>query len=470
MKASGKQEGHMANTKHNRRDFLKIVGLTLTAASFPGHAMLRSLAVAKGGGSTKPNFIVIFTDDQGYNDVGCFGAKRFKTPRLDQMAREGMKLTSFYSQPVCGPARAALLTGCYPVRLNDGGWDIESEEITIAEILQEVGYTTGCVGKWDISGREFKEGRVPNDQGFNSYFGALGANDKGNVTLWRNKELLGKTDDMGSLTGLYTDEAIKFIEKSKDNPFFLYLAHTMPHVKIGASAKFRGQSGGNLYGDVIEEIDWNVGRILDTLKELRLDTNTFVLFTSDNGPWLSKGKMGGSASPLRNGKGSSWEGGYRVPCILWGPGRVPAGIESDELITTLDLMPTFAALADGQAPTDRVIDGHDQSAFIVGKTDKSTGDIFYYYIRDNLHAVRQGKWKLALPNRKEFFRYAKDEVEVSAPELYDLESDIAEKHNIAENHPDIVGQLLELAEQARQDIAGVGRRGKNTRKPLQKRE
>ncbi len=456
----------MINTKHNRRCFIKKAGMALSAAGFYSHTVFRSMTKVHAGIPDKPNFIIIFTDDQGYNDVGCFGAKTIKTPRLDQMASEGLKLTSFYSQPVCGPARAALMTGCYPPRVNRGGWNVSSEEITIAEVLKYAGYSTGCIGKWDISGRKFKPGMVPNDQGFDYYFGTLGANDRGSVTLWRNKEQLRKTDDMASLTGMYTDEAIRFIEQSKNKPFFLYVAHTMPHVKIDASEKFRGQSSGGLYGDVIEEIDWNVGRIIDMLRAQQLDKNTIVLFTSDNGPWLSKGNMGGSALPLRNGKGSSWEGGFRVPCIMWGPGWIPAGIESNELMATLDIMPTFAELARVKVPTDRVIDGCDQSDFITGKTSKSTRDIFYYYIRNNLHAVRQGKWKLALPSRKEFFRYAKDKLQVITPELYDLESNISEKQNVAHKHPDIVNQLLKLAENARQDIGDVGRRGKNTRKGL----
>jgi arylsulfatase len=371
------------------------------------------------------------------------------------MAEEGMKLTSFYAQPVCGPSRGALMTGRYPKRIDGGGWRVATEEVTLAEVLKQAGYTTGCIGKWDMSGRRYVEGMVPNDQGFDYYFGTLGANDSGRVRLWRNREALHQTDDMGSLTKLYTDEAIEFLQRSKNRPFLLYLAHTLPHVKIGASPQFRGTSKGGLYGDVIEEIDWNVGRILDAVKKLGLDKTTYVLFTSDNGPWLSKGKMGGCADPLRNGKGSSWEGGYRVPCIVWGPGRVPAGKETNAMAATLDVLPTFATLAGAEVPEGRVIDGRDQSRLLTGKTDQSARKTFYYYVQGNLHAVRRGKWKLALPDRKRFHGYAKDKIPVTAPQLYDLEADLSEKHDVAREHPEITRQLLKLAEEVRAELGDV---------------
>ncbi len=416
------------------------------------------------GDQGRPNFVIIFADDLGYNDIGCFGAKKIETAHLDRMAREGMKLTSFYSQPVCGPARATLLTGCYPNRVNRGGWNVMPEEITIAEILRDAGYQTGCIVKCDISGRRFREGMVPNDQGFSYYFGTLGANDKGEVTLYRNKEVLGETSDMGSLTRLYTEEAIDFINENKSGPFFLYLAHTMPHVELGVSVKFAGNSERGLYGDVIEEMDWNVGRIMATLKKLRLHKNTIVLFTSDNGPWLSKGEFGGSALPLRGGKGSAWEGGFRVPCIFWGPGKVPAGVESDQLMATLDILPTFAALAGGEVPADRIIDGRDQSGFLTGASNYSGRDEFFYYVRGNLHAVRKGKWKLALPGRKKFHGYATDDPPVLSPELYDLEWDISEKQDVADENPEVVRQLTILSEQARLDIGDVDIKGNHSRR------
>ncbi len=444
-------------TKMDRRKFLKTFGTATTA-------FWVTLNNRNSGAEieNRPNFIFIFADDLGYGDLGCFGSEKIKTPRIDQLSREGLTLTSFYSQPVCGPARISLLSGCYPKRVNRM-WSLPGPEITVAEILKNVGYSTGCIGKWDLSDRKFVDGMVPNDQGFDYYFGTLGANDDGTVLLYRNKKQLQETSDMGCLTKLYTDEAIKFIRQNKNNPFFLYVPHTMPHVKIGVSNKFTGVSEGGLYGDVVEEMDWNVGRIIDAVKELNLVKKTYIIFTSDNGPWLKKGDRSGSAGPLRNGKGSAWEGGFRVPCIVRAPGRVPAGKKSNELMTTLDILPTLVNLAGLKVPEDRIIDGVNQSDFITGKTAKSARDTFYYYVRDNLHAVRRGKWKLALPGRKKFFNYAKDENPVVKPELYDLENDLSEKLNIADEHPGIVKELLQLAAEARKDIGDVDIEGANVR-------
>ena len=447
-----------------RREFLGMVGLGVAAG-------LRGVLRAAAGNDPfdkaqgRPNFVILFTDDQGYGDVGCFGSRTIRTPRLDRMAAEGTKFTSFYSQPVCGPARCALMTGCYPMRVarQTGGWSLPGEEITVAEVLKRAGYATCCIGKWDLSRRQYVEDRVPNAQGFESYFGTLGANDGGRVTFWQDRTKLHETADMGSLTGLYTEKAIEFIKQHAAKPFLLYLAHTMPHVRIGASEAFRGKSKAGLYADVIEEMDFHVGRVLDTLTELGLQKNTYVLFTSDNGPWLSKGKMGGSAGPLRNGKGSAWEGGFRVPCVVWAPSRVPAGRTCNELLATLDVLPTFAALAGAKAPGGRIIDGCDQSALITGTSDRSARETFYYHVNDNLHAVRKGKWKLALPGRKKFHGYAKDKVPVDKPQLYDLDADVGEKHDVAAQHPDVVADLLKLAEHAREDIGDVGKVGKNAR-------
>lgn len=415
---------------------------------------------AKAIKKERPNFIIILTDDQGYNDLGCFGSKTIKTPRIDKMAEEGLKLTCFYAQSVSGPSRGALLTGRYPVRIG-GGWIVNPEEIMIPEVLKSLGYSTGCIGKWDMSQRKYQEGYVPNDKGFDYYFGTLGANDKGTVQLYRNRIALNETDDMSSLTGLYTDEAIKFIKDNRDTPFFLYLAHSMPHVKIDASPKFKGKSAGELYGDVIEEIDWNVGRILDLVKELGLDRNTYILYASDNGPWsgienVFRSKHGGqlatgSAIPLRSGKGSPYEGGFREPCIFWAPGRIPAGIINNGMMSTLDIFPTFAKLAGAKIPDDRILDGFNQSNLITGKTNKSAREVFYYHIKGELHAVRQGKWKLLLPDRIFSFPYTNDPP-VKSPELYDLENDISEKTNLAGKFPEIVNRLFDLAKKAPEDM------------------
>jgi len=446
--------------KMNRRRFLKSFGAGSTAFWY---SLNIQRAIADNiNKDSRPNFIFIFADDLGYGDLGCFGSQTIKTPQIDQLSREGLTLTSFYSQPVCGPARISLLSGCYPKRVNRM-WSLPGPEITVAEILKKAEYSTGCIGKWDLSNRKFLDGMIPNDQGFDYYFGTLGANDDGTVLLYRNKQQLYETSDMGSLTKLYTDEAIEFIRQNKNNPFFLYLPHTMPHVKIDASNKFKGMSEGGLYGDVIEEIDWNVGRIIDIVEKLDLVKKTYIFFASDNGPWLIKGDRGGSAAPLRNGKGSAWEGGYRVPCIIWAPGRVPEGKKSNELMATLDILPTLVNLAGLKEPEDRIIDGINQSDFITGKAVKSARDTFYYYVKDNLHAVRRGKWKLALPGRKKFFNYAKDEKPVTSPELYDLENDISEKFNIAEKYPGIVDELLQLARRVQKDFGDVDLKGTNVR-------
>jgi len=441
-----------------RRRFLGTIGLGAAACAVRPAWLAAAPAPAK-----KPNFLLVFTDDQGYGDLSCYGSKTIHTPRLDQMAREGLKLTGFYVQPVCGPSRAALMTGCYPARVIRK-WSLAGSEITMAEVLKSAGYATGCIGKWDLSGRQFVEGRLPTDQGFDYYFGTLGATDSGHVAFYRNKEKAGETDDMGSLTGRYTDEAISFIRQHKDEPFLLYLPHSMPHVKIGASEQFLGKSKGGLYGDVIEELDWNTGRLLDCVKELGLAENTIVLFTSDNGPWLVKGEMAGSAGPLHGGKMTAWEGGFRVPCIFWGgripasPRGVPGGRESNELVASIDLMPTFARMAGAAAPTDRVIDGCDQGAFLTGASDKSARDTFLYYTGDQLRAVRKGRWKLFVGKGA-----AKNAPAQDKAELYDLEADLGETTNVAAAHPDVVSQLSELAAKALEDIGEGNQPGKNAR-------
>jgi arylsulfatase len=434
-----------------RRKFLGALGLGAAACAVRPAWLAAAPAPAK-----KPNFVIVFTDDQGYGDLSGYGSKTIRSPRLDQMAREGLKLTSFYVQPLCGPSRAALMTGCYSTRVIRQ-WTLAPGEITMAEVLKSAGYATGCIGKWDLSGRKFVEGRLPTDQGFDYYFGTLGATDSGHVAFYRNKEPAGETDDMGSLTGRYTDEAIAFLRQHKGEPFLLYLPHSMPHVKIGASEQFLGKSKGGLYGDVIEELDWHTGRLLDAIKELGLAENTIVLFTSDNGPWLVKGDMAGTAGPLRGGKGTAWEGGFRVPCILWG-GRIPGGRESSELVASIDLMPTFARMAGAQPPTDRVIDGCDQGALLTGASAKSARDTFLFYAQDQLRAVRQGRWKLFVGKAA-----AKDSPASDTAELYDLEADVGETTNVAAAHPDVVKQLSELAAKALEDIGQGTQPGKNAR-------
>jgi len=446
----------------NRRAFCKSVGLS-AAAALAG----KSWGASAGGDRKKPNLVVVFTDDQGYGDLGCFGSKTIRTPRIDALAKEGLRLTSFYAQPVCGPSRSALLTGCYPPRVAaDGrGWQLKGKAVTIAEVLKDAGYTTACIGKWDVSGRRNRPGMMPNDQGFDYYFGTWGANDGGRVRLTRNREPLENTNDMASLTGRYTDEAIQFIRKHKDGPFFLYVAHTMAHVVIDASKQFKGKSKGDLYGDVIEEIDWNVGRIVDELKQLGLAKNTIVVFTSDNGPWCQReahyrkthgGHLAtGSPGPLRGHKGSNWEGGVRVPCVVWGPGHIPGGRENSGMAATIDLLPTFAKLAGGHLPKYD-IDGIDQSALLTGAATKSARQKHFYYHNGKLGAVRQGQWKLFVGGAAKKGQSFSDVPFDSAPlQLYDLESDIGEKKNVVSEHPETVRALLKLADWAAENIRPV---------------
>ena len=452
-------------------------------------ASLRAVAEPK---HSQPNFVVIFIDDMGYGDLGCFGNTQIRTPRIDQMANEGMKFTSFYAQHICGPSRAALMTGCYPMRVAERNNIknvhpiLHSKEITVAEILKSVGYTTGAFGKWDLakhSQRQFHKDLMPNHQGFDYFFGTPSSND-GYVDLYRNEKRIQEKAPMATLTERYTDEAISFIQKHQAKPFFVYVPHTMPHTRLAASSKFKGKSKRGLYGDVIEEIDYNVGRILDELKRLELATKTYVLLTSDNGPWLIKNKdradghlprdHGGTAGILRSGKVSTWEGGMRVPTVLWKPGTVLSGAVCDKIASTLDVLPTFAKLAGAKTPKDRVIDGEDITHLFHGQFGKANPDkTYYYYQLMNLQAVRQGKWKLHLPrpdrapwlgpfaNNRHIA--AQDAKGFMKPFLVDLHKDIGESRNVADTNPKVVAHLMKLAEMAREDIGDYDRVGKNMR-------
>ncbi|MEM8668445.1 MAG: sulfatase [Planctomycetota bacterium] len=398
----------------------------------------------------RPNILIIFTDDQGYADLGCYGSETNKTPRLDQLAQQGTRFTSFYSQTVCGPSRSALLTGRQPLRSK--GWGMPASEITFAELIRDAGYQTACIGKWDVSNRKAIVERMPNAQGFDYYFGTLGANDNGTVRFHENNEAAGTTKDMGSLTTLYTDKAIGYLKEQRDpaKPFVLYVAHTMMHTIIDASDRFRGRSEGGLYGDVVEEFDFETGRLLDTLDELKLTDNTLVIYTSDNGPWnqdkYTKKKKGhpedsvfwGNAGSLRNGKGSPYEGGYRLPCIVRWPGKVPAGRVSDAIFATIDFLPTFANLAGFDVPSDRQIDGVDQTQLLLGKSD--TGREFFYF-QDA--GVRQGKWKF-LRSNAHFYGYAVESNRDPTDELYNLDTDLGEQNNLADRYPKRVAELKAL--------------------------
>ncbi len=461
----------------DRRRFLRYAGVLLAGAGVSGQVS-RVRAGSEGG--AKPNFVLILCDDLGYGDVGCFGSTKNRTPNIDRMAAEGTRFTSFYvASGVCSPSRASLLTGCYPRRVN---MDVDAtglcvlfpvspkglnpSEITIAEILKGQGYATACIGKWHQGDQlEF----LPTRQGFDYFYGLPYPNDMGvkagknhpPLPLMRNEEVIEAPVDQDTLTRRYTEEAIKFIRGvNKDRSFFVYLAHTMPHVPLHVSDAFRGKSANGLYGDAIEEIDWSVGRILDTLKALGLDQRTLVIFTSDNG---ASGGAGRSNRPLRGQKGSTWEGGMREPCVMRWTGRIPAGATCDELACTMDLLPTFAYLAGGKPPQDRIIDGQDIRPLLFGRKEGWTPrEAFYYYQMEQLQAVRSGRWKLHLPMKLKKRNWAEPEPD-SPVQLYDLQTDVGEENNVADRHPDIVARLTALAEKAREDLGDLDRPGKNQR-------
>ena len=472
----------------SRRSFLKATGAATAAATWRAIAGAENL-LAAGPSDKKPNFIIFFTDDQGYNDVGCFGSPFIRTPHFDTMAAEGMKFTSFYAQPVCGPSRAALMTGCYPIRVAEPGNKknqhtvLHPEEITIAEMLKRAGYATALIGKWHLAGGrkdKYEPGLMPNAQGFDYFFGTPLHNgftrtvdhNSFKTQLMQNSRILTDAltqDDMDSLTGTYTNEAARFIRDNNDRPFFLYLAHNMPHVPLGASEGFRGRSRRGLYGDVIEELDWSAGQILKTLKDLGLDDNTLIVFTSDNGPWIEEhlGDYGGSASPLRGWKMSAWEGGLRVPCVMRWPGRIPANTVCHEMVTTMDLLPTFAKLARAKLPGDRILDGRNILSLMMREPGaESPYEAFYFYNYLRLNAVRSGQWKLVLPRSANppgtgWSGRMIDAVE--QVQLYNLETDIEERYDLAGQHPEIVGRLMKLIERAREDLGDYDKVGKGAR-------
>jgi len=420
--------------------------------------------------ASNPNVVIIFIDDMGYGDIGPFGATKQKTPNLDRMAREGMKLTSFYAAPVCSVSRAQLMTGCYGARVSVPGVYFPNSknglnlgEFTIAERLKEKGYATMCVGKWHLGDRTEL---LPTRQGFDHYFGIPFSNDmqkkstktsEKTVPLLRDEKVIESlTDEQQSkIVERYTDEAIAFIRKSKDQPFFLYLPHNAVHTPIHPGAAFAGKSANGRFGDWVEEVDWSTGKILDTLRELKLDENTLVIFTSDNGPWLVKGADGGSAGRLRGGKGSTWEGGMREPTIAWWPSKIAPGSVCGAVAGTIDLLPTVVALTGGSVPASPVIDGRDISPLLLGKSTQSPREAHYYFHGYNLEAVRQGEWKLAIaPGKESKDKTQQAEDSQKTPRLYNLDKDIGETSNVADQYPEIVAKLTVLATRMNSEIGG----------------
>ena len=466
------------NARMNRRTFLRALGAGAAALAAPRLTRAADKATAQ----RKPNFIVIYADDQGYGDMACYGSKKLKTPNWDRMAAEGMKFTDFYvTAPVCSPTRSSLMTGSYPRRVGlhqhvlfpHSKKGLNPNETTIAEVLKGQGYATMCIGKWHLG---HQKQWLPTRQGFDAYYGIPFSNDmwlpagmtyaanaklpddftdeqrkagikkRHVVPLMRNEEVIEYPANQKTLTERYTAEAIRFIEASKDKPFFLYLPHTMCHYPLNVSEKFKGTSGAGLFGDVIAGMDWSTGEILKAVKRLGIDEQTLVIYTSDNGP------APGSAGPLRGKKGSTWEGGMREPCLMRWPGKIPAGSICSEVATIMDLLPTLAALAGAAAPADRVIDGKDIRPLITAQPGAKTPyeAFFYHTAQGQLAAVRCGKWKLHIkvprPRRRRPKKGEKPQPVPKPPAiaLYDLSADVGEKNNVADQHGEVVERLQGL--------------------------
>ncbi|MBN1673910.1 MAG: sulfatase [Kiritimatiellae bacterium] len=421
---------------------------------------------------TRPNIVLINCDDLGYGDPGCYGSTVNRTPVLDRMAAEGIRFTDFYmASPVCSPSRGAMMTGCYPPRIGFDSFDgaavlfpgqgvgLHAGEQTIAGLLKEQGYATMIVGKWHCGDQpEF----LPTRHGFDHYYGLPYSNDMGRqvgrekyppLPLLRDEAIMQEQPDQAALTERYTEECVRFIRANKDRPFFLYLAHMYVHRPIYAPERFMKQSKNGRYGAGVECVDWSAGVILHELARWGLDANTLMLFTSDNGSRARD--EGGSNAPLRGTKATTWEGGQRVPCIMRWPAAIPAGRVCRELVTAMDFLPTFVRLAGGKPPSDRIIDGKDIAALMLGADGAaSPHDAFFYYWKHNLDAVRSGKWKLHLRKRDDALR-----------ELYDLDSDVGETTNVYADHPDVVEALLAKIDACRADLgdAATGVEGANRR-------
>jgi len=440
-------------------------------------------------GPSRPNIVLIVADDLGYNDLGCFGAENIRTPNIDNLATNGIRFTDFYvSQAVCSASRASIMTGCYANRVGilgalipEAKIGISKEETTIAEMLVKRGYRTGMIGKWHLGDRkEF----LPTRHGFDSYFGIPYSNDMWPehpaklhfppLPVYEDTRVWATLEDQSEVTTWYTERAVEFIRKSRSKPFFLYMAYSMPHVPLYVSDKFKGKSKQGLYGDVVMEIDWSVGEIMRGLEEEGLDSNTLVIFTSDNGPWLSYGAHAGSAYPLREGKGTAWDGGQRVPCDMSGPGSTPKGESCREPVMTIDLLPTIAAITGASLP-EREIDGRSILPLMTGEEEATSphGYLFFYYNR-KLNCVRSGRWKLHLPHGYQTLGGRKggdDGMPVPYDQaftnwaLYDMENDPDESKNVAENYPKIFYRLRMAADSMVRLLGDAGVTGSACRLP-----
>ena len=428
-----------------------------------------------------PNFIVIYCDDLGYGDIGPYGNRVHRTPHLDRMAEEGVLLTDFYvTSGVCTPSRSSLMTGSYAQRVdmhvNARPWGavgrqvlfprahkgLNPEEYTLAEMLKDQGYATACIGKWHLGDQpDF----LPTRNGFDYYYGIPYSNDMNRdfcpLPLMRNEEVIEAPVDQNTLTERYTQEVIQFLDQHSDQPFFVYLPHAMTHNPLHAGEAFRGKSANGIYGDAVEEIDASTGRILDYLREKGLAENTLVVFSSDNG---AASRWGGTNLPLSGWKGSTWEGGMRVPGIFWWPETLTPRTVDQSMATTMDMVPTFAHLVGATLPADRHLDGYNIWDLLTGQTDQSPYREFYYYQLEQLQAVRQGPWKLHLPLDSMYGNFHRANIiEGRDMALYFLEEDIAEKINVAEEYPEIVKELMDKADSVRIELGDFGIQGKGVR-------
>lgn len=455
-----------------------------------------ALLAATAAAQAPPSFVIVLTDDQGWADVGCYGARGFETPNLDRLAAEGLRFTSFYvSQAVCSASRASVVTGCYANRVNIYGalgpearHGLHPDEVTLAELVKPAGYATALVGKWHLGHEpEF----LPTRHGFDEYLGVPYSNDmwprdyqgEPETRAWKaaypappildGEEVVGRLEsleDQARLTELYTRRALDFIERNAARPFLLYLAHSMPHTPLGCAEDFRGTSS-TPYGDVIRELDASTGRILDALERLGIDDRTLVVYTSDNGPWLNFGPHAGSALPLREGKGTSFEGGVRVPALMRWPGEIPAGLEFDGIAATLDLFPTIAELAGVELPA-HPIDGVSLVAVLRGELEARPRERLLLYYDRQLQAVREGRWKLHLPHVYRSYIGVEPATDGgggpyawgrTSHELYDLEDDPSEQRNLIDLHPDVAARLQRIAAEAREELGDDDRSGAGQR-------
>jgi arylsulfatase A len=439
----------------------------------------------------KPNIIFILADDMGYGDIGPFGSTTNRTPNLDRMAGEGMKLTSFYAAPLCTPSRAQFLTGCYAKRVSlpqvifpRSEIGLNTNEHTVAKLLNAQGYATLAIGKWHVGDAPEN---LPTRHGFDHYLGLPYSNDmdgevpgkdkpkKKNarppLPLVRDEQVIEivKPADQDRLTERYTDEALKFIHASKEKPFFLYFAHTAVHVPLHPGHNFRGKSRNGLYGDWVEEMDWSVGQVMAAVKDSGLADRTLIIFSSDNGPWLAQNTNAGTAGPLRGGKGGTYEGGVREPTLAWWPGKVPAGSVCDAVAGNIDLLPTFVKLAGGTLPSDRKIDGKDILPLLLGQSKESPREAHFYFAGTSLQAVRAGPWKMAIvpqyEGRGKFSESEIDRTKPFSPVLYNLDDDIGEKTDVASQHPEVLVKLLPYIEVMEADLGAGKKNGPGVRPP-----